>query len=113
MASRDKKTKLCIATNAAIWGGLTLAAITAFAMVGCLIFKGNIFGGFYFWASVPPDFVYRHLIGPESTNPFGSSLLYITFCAAIDGLLGALFCAFSATLWCGVKNGKNRTADTT
>src|SRR5712671_5845370 len=59
MKNPETKTKLRAVLKAAIWGGLIFAALTAFAMFGCVIFRGNSFGGLYFWASVPGDLLWH------------------------------------------------------
>ena len=75
-----------------MWGGLIFAALTVFAMF-CYPFSGVTLN---FWASVPPDFVYRLFIGHESLTPFDSSFLYYSFCVVVNSLLGAIFAIF----WC-------------
>jgi hypothetical protein len=105
MKNPETKSKLRAVLKAAIGGGLIFAALTAFAICGCTFFRGNFFGGLYFWACVPPDFIYQLFIGLESTNPFDSSFLYGSFCVITNSLIGVFIFAAITSFCLTIKKG--------
>ena len=99
MKNPETKTKLRAVLKAAVYGVLIFAAFTVFAMCGCVIFRGDFFGGLYFWVSVPGDLLWHFFVGPMSANPFNSLFLYVSYCVIVNGLIGVLVCAVFAFLW--------------
>lgn len=95
MKKSESKLNLQTLLKPAIFGGLIFAAITVFGMAGCVIFRGDFFGGLYFWAVVPQTQLEILLTGKMSLNPFNGSVFWLIFCCTvINGVLGVFFGIF-------------------